>query len=242
MVFSIIIPCYNVEKYIGQCIESVIAQSFKDYELILVNDGSTDRTKEIIEKYCLHDSRIKIVNKKNGGLTSARKAGLAVAKGEYIVPIDGDDWISPNYLELFYKMILEYSPDVLSCGYIRACDEMFTKKPPQKINSRYGFFNKDELIKYLYPNLLYTIPFLCSKVCKKELYYKYQMSLNNSIIMGEDGAITFPMMIEAKSLYVLEDCMYYYRLNRSSITGNKKSIFLGKMYCLKHYVFQQHCR
>ena len=222
MLFSIIVPCYNVEAYVEKCIESVMAQTFSDFELILVDDGSTDKTLAILNSFRMIDSRIKIVSKKNGGLTSARKAGLEVAEGEYIVPIDGDDWISPNYLVNFYTAISKYHPDVLSCGYIRASDERLTEYPPSTINMRHGYFSKEELIQHLYPELLYSIPFLCSKVCKKQLYYKYQMTLDNRIIMGEDGAITYPMLIEANSFYVLNDCLYYYRFNSGSITGNKR--------------------
>ena len=102
---SIIIPIYNVEKYLTKCIESVINQTYKNLEIILVNDGSTDNSKEIIDKYSLIDSRIKVINKKNGGLSEARNAGIEIAKGDYIGFLDSDDWIELNMYEKLYKYI-----------------------------------------------------------------------------------------------------------------------------------------
>ena len=100
---SVIIPIYNVEKYLTKCIESVINQTYKNLEIILVNDGSTDNSKEIIDKYSSIDSRIKVINKKNGGLSDARNVGIELAKGEYITFLDSDDWIELNMYEKLYK-------------------------------------------------------------------------------------------------------------------------------------------
>ena len=96
---SIIVPVYNVEEYITECIDSILAQTYKDWELILVDDGSTDNSGKICEEYALKDSRIKVIHKENGGLSSARNSGLDIAKGEYITFIDGDDFISPDTIE-----------------------------------------------------------------------------------------------------------------------------------------------
>ena len=97
---SVIIPCYNVENYVARCLDSVINQTYNNLEIICVNDGSTDNTLAILKDYAKKDSRIKIIDKKNGGLSSARNAGIEVASYEYVVFLDSDDWIEPNTYEL----------------------------------------------------------------------------------------------------------------------------------------------
>ena len=103
MQFSIIIPVYNAERYLHQCIESVIAQTFKDWEMILVNDGSKDGSLAICQEYTSKDSRIRVIDKPNGGPSSARNRGLDEAQGEYVYFMDADDWIEKNYLEVFFN-------------------------------------------------------------------------------------------------------------------------------------------
>ena len=92
---SVIVPVYNVEAYLARCVDSILAQSFADFELILVNDGTRDGSVSIMEDYAHRDGRVRLVHKENGGLSSARNAGLAVANGEYVIFIDSDDWIAP---------------------------------------------------------------------------------------------------------------------------------------------------
>ena len=107
MFFSVIVPIYNVEKYLSRCIDSVLSQTFADFELILVDDGSPDNCPEICDKYVQKDHRIKVVHKENGGLVSARQAGVSIAKGDYIFNLDGDDAITPDALMSAYQIILD---------------------------------------------------------------------------------------------------------------------------------------
>jgi glycosyltransferase involved in cell wall biosynthesis len=112
---SVIVPVYNVEQYIGRCIDSILNQSYKDFELIIVDDGSKDKSIEIVENnFC--DSRIKMVHKENAGLPQARKAGLEASIGKYIVFVDADDWIEPQMLDILHKKIIENKADILCCG------------------------------------------------------------------------------------------------------------------------------
>ena len=112
---SVIVPIYNVESYLEECCDSILSQSFDDIEVILVNDGSTDRSCEIAMRYAKEDSRVVLVNQRNGGLSSARNAGLNVAKGDYVLFVDSDDWIEKNCIQKLYKNIQEYDSDV-SCS------------------------------------------------------------------------------------------------------------------------------
>ena len=112
--FSIIIPVYNVEKYIKKCLDSVFSQSYKDYEVIVVNDGSTDKSMDIAKEY-----NVKIINQKNAGLSITRNNGLQIANGEYISFIDSDDWVDLDFLEKLYNTAKKYDADIAACGIKR---------------------------------------------------------------------------------------------------------------------------
>ena len=133
---SVIIPIYNVEKYINKTINSVINQTYKNLEIILVNDGATDNSLEICKKYNEIDSRIMIIEKENGGLSSARNAGLDVAKGEYISLIDGDDFIESHFIEYLLSLIIKSEADIAEC-YLEKIDE-------EKINNSRLTYKNDE--------------------------------------------------------------------------------------------------
>ena len=111
-VLSVVVPVYNVEKYLDKCIESIVGQTYKNLEIILVNDGSTDRCKEICDIWKEKDARIKVLHKENRGLVSARQAGLEMASGEYIANVDSDDWIEKNMYECLMGLAVESGSDI----------------------------------------------------------------------------------------------------------------------------------
>ena len=123
---SVIIPVYNGESYLEQCLDSIIGQTLKEIEIICVNDGSKDRTQQILEKYAEKDSRIQIINQENGGAGAARNAGLRIARGEYLSILDGDDFFEPDMLEKAYKKAKESRAELLVFGsdqYYETTDE-----------------------------------------------------------------------------------------------------------------------
>ena len=127
--FSIIIPVYNVEKYLNKCVDSVLNQTFTDFEVILVDDGSPDNCPAICDSYAEKDKRVRVIHKQNGGLICARKSGLEAARGDYIGFVDSDDWIEENMYELFADMIKKYSPDmVLSDFYFDSGKEIINSE------------------------------------------------------------------------------------------------------------------
>ena len=117
MFFSVIVPVYNVEKYLPRCIDSVLSQSFSDFELILVDDGSPDSCGEICDDYKIKDNRIKVIHKENGGLAGARRSGIKIAQGDYVFNLDSDDLIENDTLECAYKIIRETNCEILSFSY-----------------------------------------------------------------------------------------------------------------------------
>lgn len=226
MTFSVIVPCYNIEGFVVQCVESILTQTYKDFELILVDDGSIDATAEILNEYKAKDARVTVIHKANGGLTSARKAGAAVARGAYIVCVDGDDWVKEDQLAQYSAIIDQYHPDVICCGYDRVSENgLIQKCHPSAINGQYGIFDRAAIEAYLLPNLFSFPPSVWSKVFRKDLYIPVQMSLDDRICMGEDGAISYICLTRANSVYLHDESLYNYRSNPLSMTGSvKKSI------------------
>ena len=148
---SIIVPIYNIAEYLPQCIESLLHQSFSDLEIILVDDGSTDGSFAICEHYRSQDRRIVVIHKKNGGLVSARKVGIKVARGQYIAYVDGDDWIEPDMYEQMYQKLIQENVDVVMCG--RYEDTGRTRKAVfHGIDE--GRYEKKALRKVVYPKMI----------------------------------------------------------------------------------------
>lgn len=116
---SIIVPIYNVEKYLQKCVDSILCQTYKNLEIILVNDGSPDNCPAICDEYAKKDKRIKVIHKQNGGVSSARNAGLDVATGKYVQFVDSDDWVEPEYSKTMINLIEENNCDLGICGYIK---------------------------------------------------------------------------------------------------------------------------
>ena len=135
---SIIVPVYNTEAYLPQCIESLICQTYKDIEIILVDDGSTDDSLRICDGYQKKDVRIKVLHQKNAGVVNARKAGLYMAAGEYIAFVDGDDWVEPDMYECMYQKLFEQDVDVVMCGRFEDTGEVCKKVFHGIEEGRYG--------------------------------------------------------------------------------------------------------
>ena len=124
---SVIVPIYKVEKYLNKCVDSIINQSYKNLEIILVDDGSPDKCGEICDKYAEKDSRVKVIHKENGGLSDARNAGIDIAKGDYLLFVDSDDWITSNICEVLIKNANDNLSDIIACNQYESFDGGFHK-------------------------------------------------------------------------------------------------------------------
>ena len=227
MLFSVIVPIYNIEKYLRRCIDSVLAQSFTDYELILVDDGSPDNCPAICDEYAAKDGRIKVIHKENGGLVSARQAGIKEAVGEYVFHLDGDDAVCEDALESAYEIIREMHPDIVSFSYKRCIDGKIGDTVDDLVAE--GLYRKTDMEEKIYPNLLsnenmeHIFYFLWGKAIKRELATKHQLNVNRAISLGEDLSCSVPCYLDADTVYMSRKVVYLYTIRNDSITTNFKT-------------------
>ena len=227
MLFSVIVPIYKIEKYLCRCIDSVLAQSFTDYELILVDDGSPDNCPAICDEYAKKDQRIKVIHKENGGLVSARQAGIQEAVGDYVFHLDGDDAICDDALENAYQIICELHPDIVSFSYRRCVDGVIGDVVDDLVEE--GLYHKADIEEKIYPHLLsnesmtHLFYFLWGKAIKRELATKHQLNVNPAISLGEDVSGSVPCFLEAETVYMSRKVIYLYTIRNDSLTTNFKT-------------------
>lgn len=205
---SVIIPIYGVEKYIRQCLESVINQTYKNLEIIIVNDGTKDNSMTIVEEY-LSDERIKIINKENGGISSARNAGLDIATGEYISFVDSDDWLE---LDLYERLMENLSDEEIVVFNYRVIDDKSLKLIKIKKIFKNNIIMKTK--RSIGGEYLFDIePYVWNKLYKKELIEKYKFRFIKNI-EGEDSVWSYESyVLSEKVVFKVEDG-YNYRVNR----------------------------
>lgn len=212
---SIVIPIYNVEKYLKRCIDSIVNQTYKNIEIILVNDGSPDNCGVICDEYAKIDSRIKVIHKANGGLSSARNAGLDIASGEYIMFVDSDDWISEDTLEKLNRYV-EKGYDIINFKL------RFTKEKTEniiKLNDKIKDSYECDLLGYIDKLFSGELDFfICNKLYKKDLFDEIRFPVGRNY---EDLATIYKLYFKAKNIIVTDYTLYYYWLeNSNSITSN----------------------
>ena len=218
---SVIVPIFRIEKYLPKCIDSLLNQSFMDFELILVDDGSPDNCPKICDDFAKADSRIKVIHKKNGGLVSARKEGLKNAIGTYVTFVDGDDWVDKFYLDILYNLAEANDADLVVTGHFREFDGKIETIKPKMV----GVYDEKELKSLILPNAIYNGEFcehgistyVWNKLFKRELLSTVLFDVPNEIVMGEDAAITFSYLTISKSLVISSTPLYYYRQRHDSI-------------------------
>jgi glycosyltransferase involved in cell wall biosynthesis len=236
---SVIVPIYNVASFLNQCIESILNQSFQDFELILVNDGSLDESYQICLNYQKIDQRVIIVNKQNGGLLSARKAGFEVSTGNYIAFVDGDDWVDGDFLLAMYRLMEINKVDLVVTGHIREFEGKTEKILPYlKIGKYYGKAFNDVLDIMLFNGVFCKhgiSTYVWNKLFKRENLQVILFDISNEITMGEDAAITYSYIANSQSLVISNNCHYYYRQRANSIVKTIQPIKvelnqLGKLF------------
>ena len=219
---SVIIPAYGVEKYIAQCLESVISQTYKNLEIIVVNDSTKDRSAEIAKDYAAKDSRIKVYDFKNGGLSVARNRGLEIATGDYISYIDSDDWLDTKMYETLLEAAMKNEADMVKCGIIEtngAAEEKITFSDVKIINNE-----QHKAFKNYFKGILWTIA--CNGLYRCDLAKKVKFPEN---IVHEDNYSSGLFLYFAKKVASIPFCGYYYRVNNTGISKGKVKRPLDKI-------------
>lgn len=211
---SIIIPVYNADNFIGQCIESIITQTVSEWELILVNDGSLDNSLDVCMHYAEIDSRIKLINVENGGASKARNIGLNIAKGKWISFIDADDWIEPNFLSLINHVS---NADIIYFGFIEHNDNSANIKQICS-TSHYTSDNIDNVLSDLFISKELFFGFTWNKFYHKSIIDKYNLRFNESLFIKEDEEFLIRYCRYIKNIYISNSTPYNYRILQNSIS------------------------
>lgn len=214
---SIIVPVYNVEKYLRQCIESILTQTYTNLEIIIVNDGSTDESGKICSEYASMDSRIKYISQENHGISMARNTAIDVSTGEYIGFIDGDDWIAADMYDVLYENAVNYSADISECS-IKSVDEGTRKTGVQDTNISVTVLEGIDKIK---DNMIRSTHSMCNKLFHKQLFEGIRLPKGK---IYEDLFTTYKLIDKANRIVVLSKEGYYYVSHPDSITRSSFNI------------------
>ncbi|MDO4413676.1 MAG: glycosyltransferase family 2 protein [Erysipelotrichaceae bacterium] len=215
--YSVIIPVYNVEKQLPRTIESVLDQTIESFELILVNDGSKDSSGSVCDLYAEKDKRVHVIHKENGGVSSARNAGIENAIGEYIVFIDSDDYVSP----VFVKQFEGTDADLIIAGYVLETeDQEVLKRSDYGIHEYTVSSENNDVIKAHYTDGFYN--YACTKAFRREIIRSNHLRFSQEITIGEDTLFVMDFLVHAKKVTVRDTCEYHYvRYNRQTLTHQK---------------------
>lgn len=243
---SVIVPVYNVEKYLPQCIESILFQSLGEIELILVDDGSLDRSGKICDDYAYRDGRIRVFHQGNKGTIEARKKGLLESKSKYATFVDADDFIaSDSYIYSVPGM--KRDVDVMVFGIIRYFDDENQKEESPAFHE--GVYTKEEIEQIIWPKLIWNCetnafaidPSLCNKVIKRELLVAaFQKIKDTNFHYGEDVAVIYPMIKQANTMEIINKGYYFHR-QRDSIIADyiTEPLYFEKLYKLYRHLMDE---
>lgn len=248
---SVIVPIYNVEKYLHRCVDSIINQTYPDFELLLVDDGSSDNCPQICDEYARKDPRVRVIHKSNGGLVSARNAGILASRGDYICYVDGDDWAHENMLQ-FVHDILEKSPMPLDAVLFAAHNVLEDYYEETVNNVPEGYYDRERIVKEIFPKLIVDTQYGLNTGCiqahtwdkafKRDLQIKYY-TRDERIRVFTDVPMTYECLLNCQNIYVCNQHLYYYnRTNENSIRAKSKENLLTKSFYYMTDYMQKHMR
>lgn len=239
---SVVITIYKIEKYLCDCIESVLSSTYKNIELILVDDGSPDCCPSICDDYARKDDRIKVIHQKNQGSIIARRNGVLLSTGEYISIIDGDDWISSDMYERMVEALPNSSIEILFCGFF----EETNNNSNIIINSiESGIYEGDRLKEFKLRSLSDGIffnfgvfPALWCKLIRRDLLIEIQNDVPHFIKMGDDAAITFSIIASSSKVMVSNEIYgYHYRIRQDSLSRSIDNMYFDRGHSLYNYLY-----
>ncbi len=222
---SIIVPIYNVERYLRECLDSILAQTFGDWECILVDDGSPDGCPQICDEYAARDPRFRVIHRANGGLSAARNSGLRVAQGKYIGFVDSDDWIAPQLFERLYRLITEYGTDMAQVGLQK---EYVGYSRPKSLVNHVSVLDRKEIVRGI----------VCVRRISDTMWNKLfrREVINTEFPEGkifEDAAVLNHWVRDIRSAVLAPDTLYHYRMRKSSILNTlfSRQLESFEIYC-----------
>lgn len=228
---SIIVPVYKVERYLCQCLDSILGQTFDDWECILVDDGSPDGCPQLCDQYAARDPRFRVIHRENGGLSAARNSGLRVAQGKYIGFVDSDDWIAPQMFERLYRLITEHATDMAQVGYLK---EYVGYASPKRLVKQVEVVDRKEVVRGI----------VCNNRISNNVWNKlFRRDVINSEFpegkLFEDAAVLNHWVRDIRSAVLAPDTLYHYRMRKSSIMHTQFSHMLEcfEIYCERERLF-----
>ena len=230
---SISVPVYNVEKYLRQCLDSLLSQTLRDIEVVIVDDGSTDGSGKICDEYAAKDKRILLIHKDNGGLASARQAALEASTGEFFCACDADDWVEPTMYERLYNKAQETGADMVSCN----CFFNYSNGTEVLHECDYKGRGEDMLNDVLcgkFPHMIWN------KIIRKELFDKHKISWEKGINMGEDFLLTVKLFQSPVTYAHVNDALYHYRrvMDGSSYTNDISMSSFNQSLAIRKWMMQ----
>lgn len=219
---SIIIPVYNIEKYLSRCIDSILAQEYKNLEIIAVDDGSKDTSGKILDEYAVRDGRIKVIHKENGGVSTARLAGVKAATGDYIGFVDGDDYIEPDMFKRLVGNAIKFNADISHCGYVmdfpNRCDYYYNTGRVVEQDTQKGLY---DLLK-----CVFVEPGLVNKIYKKSIVKSMVDSgvMDDTIKTNEDLLMNYYLFKRSEKSVFEDICPYHYIVRRGSAANSGVSV------------------
>lgn len=238
MKFSIVVPVYNAEQYLTKCIDSILAQTFGDFEIVMVDDGSSDKSADICDAYAAKDSRVHVIHQENRGVVGARKAGTLGTSGDYVLHVDSDDYIAPTLLEEAAGIIDEYAPNLVAFDYHDVTEDGSIIRSVQNDLPK-GLYTGEKL-EEIKSTLIYDIESrhfnigcliygVCSKFVKRELITECQVRVPDSVKNGDDMAVIMQVMCKAERVYIDKFYGYYYLQRSNSIVHSFEEKELGRV-------------
>lgn len=240
---SIIVPIYNIENYVSQCIVSIRNQTYKNIEIILVDDGSTDNSGQICDEYADKDMRIRVFHSQNEGLVAARKRGVENASGTYILFVDGDDWIDENMVDSLLECAILNDAEIVTSGCIR---EYNNSSAEYFDFVREGIYVSETEKMQLFRNIIFienstdwgVLPFIVAKLIRSDIVQKVYSDLSIEINMGEDIAGTLPCLVLAHKILVSHKAFYHYRQREDSINHSSDMEYFKKINTLYQFLLK----
>lgn len=216
---SIIVPVYNTEQYISRCIESILNQTFKDFELILIDDGSKDRSGEICDEYAKKDSRIRVFHNNNQGVSATRNYGINISKGKYLMFCDSDDWVADTWCEELYNTILAYPNSWITCNFFQVDNQSNKEKAIKNNLDEINILEKDDFyIVFKSGMSIYS----WNKIFDKEKINKFKIRFNENTNLGEDVEFGIDYLKISENIIALNRNLYYYLINNQGTLSSKK--------------------